>query len=540
MLLPNPPAPPGEPVGKLFASGKRGCVSAPHHAAAEAGLSVLAEGGTAIEAMIAAAATIAVVYPHMNGLGGDAFWLIKRKDQEPVVVSGCGRAAERATVPYYRDRGYDALPPRGPDAALLVPGAISSWIRALDLVPATRRLSLERLLRDAMDKANNGCVVSRSLASTLEIFSPELSTVDGFGQVFLPDGRVPGEGELYSQPALGSTLAKLAVEGLDGFYRGSIADIHAQFLERSGSPLRLDDFQSYSAEYEKPLSLPVSAGTLFNTPPPTQGLASLLILGIFDRLGASTAGETSYIHHVVEATKCAFAVRNAELGDPDFMGVAPSDFLAADFISEAAASINPAKAAPWPGPSQVGGTIWMGAADGEGTVVSFIQSLFWEFGSGLTCPETGIVFENRGAGFSLADGPNQLAPRKRPFHTLNPALAELNDGRTMAYGTMGGDGQPQTQAAVFTRYVSGRSLAEAIADPRWLLGKTWGNSSISLKLEGRLSPQTEEQLKQLGHHTERVSNYSEMMGHAGAVVLHPSGHIEGANDPRSDGAALAI
>ncbi|WP_409560681.1 gamma-glutamyltransferase family protein [Hyphomicrobium sp. MC8b] len=541
MSLPEPSVACRETVRKLYASGEKGCISAPHHAAAEAGLSILAEGGTAIEAMIAAAATIAVVYPHMNGLGGDAFWLIKRKHQEPIVVSGCGRAAERATVRYYRDRGYDALPTRGSDAALLIPGAISSWKLALDLVPATRRFGLERLLRDAMDKAISGCPVSRSLASTLEIFSPELSTIEGFEQVFLPDGRVPGAGEIYRQPALGATLGKLAGNGLDSFYRGTVSKIHAQFLEEAGTPLRLEDFQSYSAEYSKPLSLPVSVGTLFNTPPPTQGLASLLILGVFDQLGVSTADETSYIHHLVEATKCAFAVRNAKLGDPDFMDARPSECLAPALISKAAVSINPAKAVPWPGPSQVGGTIWMGAADSEGTVVSFIQSLFWEFGSGLACPETGIVFENRGAGFSLANGPNQLAPRKRPFHTLNPAMAELHDGRVMAYGTMGGDGQPQTQAAVFTRYVlSGRGLADAIADPRWLLGKTWGNSSLSLKLEGRFSEQTEEQLVRLGHDTERVSDYAEMMGHAGAVVLHPSGHLEGASDPRSDGAAFAI
>lgn len=540
MLSPETAAARGETDRQLFASGKKGCISAPHHAAAEAGLSILAEGGTAIEAMIAAAATIAVVYPHMNGLGGDAFWLIKHKDQEPIVVSGCGRAAGRATVRYYRDLGYDALPTRGSDAALLVPGAISSWKFALDLVPATQRFALDRLLRDAMDKASNGCVVSRSLASTLEIFSPELSTVAGFSQVFLPDERAPREGELYRQPALGATLAKLAVEGLDSFYRGSIAETHAQFLEVSGSPLRLNDFLSYSAEYAKPLSLSVSAGTLFNTPPPTQGLASLLILGIFDQLGVSPEDESSYIHSIVEATKCAFAIRNAILGDPDFMDAEPSEYLTPAFIAEAAASIHPAKAAPWPGPSQVGGTIWMGAADSDGTVVSFIQSLFWEFGSGLTCPKTGIVFENRGAGFSLADGPNKLAPHKRPFHTLNPAMAELNDGRVIAYGTMGGDGQPQTQAAVFTRYISGRSLADAIAAPRWLLGKTWGNSSLSLKLEGRFSDQAQEQLSRLGHVTERVSDCSEMMGHAGAVVLHSSGQLEGASDPRSDGAALAI
>ncbi|MBY0558741.1 gamma-glutamyltransferase [Hyphomicrobium sp.] len=527
-------------VSKLYASGEKGCISAPHYAAAESGRSVLAEGGTAIEAMVAAAATIAVVYPHMNGLGGDAFWLIKRKGEEPIVISGCGRAAERATVNYYRDRSYAELPVRGPDAALLVPGAISSWKLALDLVPEARRLPLERLLRDATDHAINGCPVSRSLSRTLDIFGPELSTIDGFEQVFLPDGRVPVEGELYRQPALGTTLRRLAAEGLDSFYRGPIAETHAHFLEKAGSPLGLGDFQSYTAEYTKPLSIAVSAGTLYNTPPPTQGLASLLILAIFDRLGVRSDDGSSYIHHLVEATKRAFAVRNAKLGDSDSMEVNASALLAPHLITEAAASIDATRAAPWPGPSQLGGTIWMGAADSEGAVVSFIQSLFWEFGSGLTCPETGIVFENRGAGFSLAQGPNQLAPRKRPVHTLNPGLAELNDGRVLAYGTMGGDGQPQTQAALFTRYVLfGRTLADAISQPRWLLGKTWGNSSLSLKLEGRFSAEIENQLNTLGHNTERVPDYSEMMGHAGAVVMHPSGQLEGASDPRSDGAAIA-
>lgn len=530
-----------EDVPKLYASGNKGCVSAPHHAAAETGRAVLAEGGTAIEAMIAAAATIAVVYPHMNGLGGDAFWLIKRKGEEPIVISGCGRAAERATVHYYRDRGYTELPVRGPDAALLVPGAISSWKLALDLVPETRRLSLERLLRDAADHATFGTPVSRSLSATLNIFSDELRKIEGFERVFLPDGRIPDEGELFRQPALGATLRTLAAEGLDSFYRGPLAETHAQFLEKAGSSLRLEDFQSYTAQYTKPLSTEVSAGTLYNTPAPTQGLASLLILAIFDRLGVVSADDSSYIHHLVEATKRAFTVRNAKLGDPDFMEVDASGLLAPDLISAAAASIDPNIASSWPGPSELGGTIWMGAADCDGTIVSFIQSVFWEFGSGLTCPETGVVFENRGAGFSLAEGPNQLAPRKRPFHTLNPALAELDDGRVLAYGTMGGDGQPQTQAALLTRYVFfGRSLADAISQPRWLLGKTWGNSSPSLKLEGRFSADIENQLNTLGHNTERVSDYSEAMGHAGAVVFHPSGQMEGASDPRSDGAALAI
>ncbi|SFV38158.1 gamma-glutamyltransferase family protein [Hyphomicrobium facile] len=526
---------------KFYASGIQGCVTAPHRAAAEAGKAILAEGGTAIEAMVAAAATIAVVYPHMNGLGGDAFWLIKRKGHDPIVVSGCGRAAERASVSYYRDRGYSALPVRGPDAALLVPGAIASWQLALDLVPETQRLPLGHLLRDATDYAMNGCPVSRSLAATLETFSPGLRTIPGFEEVFLPGGRVPGVGECYRQAALGTTLSKLAEEGLESFYRGALAETHGRFLEIAGSPLRLADFQSYKAEYTKPISTVIRAGTLYNSRPPTQGLASLLILAIFDRLSVESADGSSYIHHLVEATKHALTVRNTNLGDPDFMVADTSELLAPDVISAAAASIDAGRASPWPGPSALGGTVWMGAADREGTVVSFIQSLFWEFGSGLTCPETGIVFENRGAGFSLAPGPNQLAPRKRPFHTLNPALAELTDGRTMAYGTMGGDGQPQTQAAVFTRYAMfDFTLERAIAEPRWLLGKTWGNDSLSLKLEGRFPFETEDQLNDLGHTTERVADYSESMGHAGAIVVHPSGLIEGASDPRSDGAAVAF
>jgi gamma-glutamyltranspeptidase/glutathione hydrolase len=181
----------------------------------------------------------------------------------------------------------------------------------------------------------------------------------------------------------------------------------------------------------------------------------------------------------------------------------------------------------------------MGACDVEGTVVSFIQSVFWEFGSGLTCPDTGVFFQNRGAGFSLAPGPNQLAPGKRPFHTLNPAMAELRDGRIMAYGTMGGEGQPQTQSAVFTRYAQfGMDLQAAVTAPRWLLGKTWGQDTTSLKLEDRFDPVLIAALRGAGHEVEMIASYSDLAGHAGAVVRHPSGLIEAAADPRSDGAAI--
>jgi gamma-glutamyltranspeptidase/glutathione hydrolase len=183
----------------------------------------------------------------------------------------------------------------------------------------------------------------------------------------------------------------------------------------------------------------------------------------------------------------------------------------------------------------------MGAADREGRVVSYIQSIFWEFGSGVVVPGTGVLWQNRGASFTLDQGVTRLAPGKLPFHTLNPALARLKDGRTLAYGTMGGEGQPQTQAAVFTRHVLfGQDMQDAIDAPRWLLGRTWGAASTNLKLEGRIAPHVIEQLVRAGHDVEVVADYADMMGHAGAVAVHANGLIEAATDPRADGACAGV
>jgi gamma-glutamyltranspeptidase/glutathione hydrolase len=274
--------------------------------------------------------------------------------------------------------------------------------------------------------------------------------------------------------------------------------------------------------------------------PPTQGVASLMILGLYDRLGVKEAEGFAHLHGLIEATKQAFILRNAGLGDPDRMDPPAQEWLAPDRLDALAARIDPARALPWPHEAKPGDTIWMGAADADGCVVSFIQSVFWEFGSGLTCGDTGVFFQNRGTGFSLAPGPNELGPFRRPFHTLNPALAQLSDGRVMAYGTMGGEGQPQTQAAVFTRHVLyGQDLQAAVTAPRWLLGRTWGDATMTLKLEDRFDPALVAALAQAGHEVETIPAFSDLAGHAGAVVLHPGGLIEAASDPRADGAALA-
>ena len=197
-------------------------------------------------------------------------------------------------------------------------------------------------------------------------------------------------------------------------------------------------------------------------------------------------------------------------------------------------------AAPWPASLEQGDTAWMGAIDASGNAVSFIQSVFWEFGSGVVLEETGVLWQNRGSSFSLRDGdPNRLAPGRRPFHTLNPAMAELADGRILAYGTMGGDGQPQTQAQIYSRHAGfGQDLGPAIAAPRFVLGRTWGDAGTNLKLEAGFEDGLEERLRAAGHDVETIPPLSDMMGHAGAVSTSPDGAFDGASDPRSDGRAM--
>ena len=210
-------------------------------------------------------------------------------------------------------------------------------------------------------------------------------------------------------------------------------------------------------------------------------------------------------------------------------------------MEELASSIDPEKAAPWPATDPNGDTVWLGSVDAEGRTVSFIQSVYWEFGSGVVLSDSGVLWQNRGISFSLDDNHhNCLKPHRRPFHTIQPALAKLEDGRIMAYGTMGGEGQPQTQAMIFSRHVLfGQPLQQAVSAPRWLLGRTWGAETTSLKIEDRFERRVIDALTSMGHVVEMVGGYEEIMGHAGALVYHPDGLIEGASDPRSDGTVAA-
>ncbi|MCR9218614.1 MAG: gamma-glutamyltransferase [Alphaproteobacteria bacterium] len=521
-----------------------GMVSAPHHMAAEAGADVLRAGGNAVEAMVAAAAAIAVVYPHMNAIGGDGFWIIAEPGKDPVAIDAAGPAAAEATPDFYKGQGHAAIPARGPLAALTVPGTVDGWRAALDVAaPWGPALPLPRLLEGAIRHAREGVPVTAGQEALTTEKLDQLKDAPGFADSFLAEGgAVPAEGSLLRQPGLAATLERLAEAGLEDFYRGDLARTLAAGLGAAGSPLALADLEGYRAFRTDPLSVDLSVGRAYNFPPPTQGVSALMILALFERLEVREAEGFAHVHGLVEATKQAFLLRNAHVTDPAHMDRDAADWLAADFLDARAAAIDPARAAPWPQPAKPGDTIWMGAADGEGRVVSFIQSTFWEFGSGVVPAGTGVVFQNRGASFTLDPAhANALAPGKRPFHTLIPALARLKDGRTLAYGNMGGEGQPQSQAAVFTRHVLfGQPMQEAITAPRWLLGKTWGEETTSLKLESRFEPALIDALKAAGHEVELVAPFTSMMGHAGAVAARADGVLEGANDPRSDGAAVGV
>ncbi|GAA0852202.1 gamma-glutamyltransferase family protein [Aliiglaciecola litoralis] len=512
--------------------------TAPHYAAAQAGQHILETGGTAIEAMVAAAASIAVVYPHMNGLGGDGFWLISEPGKKPIAIDASGCAAQAATPALYAQ--YDKIPTRGAKSALTMAGAVSGWKQALVISQQWQNnKGLDELFATAIGQAEWGLEVTQSLTdASFQTFN-ELSPMQGFEQ-FLIKGKALKKGKIVKLPQLANTLRELSNRGLDDFYCGSIAQQLSDDLTIAGSPIAIEDFHSYNAKQVSPLSVKTSNGVLYNIGAPTQGVASLLILALFDKLKVKVTSETDLVHLLVECTKLAFIQRDLHVSDASRLTLPLETLLEASNIESLSTKIDMQAALPWPQQAKQGDTVWMGACDNKGRMVSYIQSLYWEFGSGIVSPSTGVVWNNRGTSFSLDPRSNQfIQPGLKPFHTLNPAFAELNDGRRIAYGTMGGEGQPQTQAAIFSRYVDQHiPLVESIAAGRWLLGRTWGEQSHNLKVEADLDSRVICELKARGHDVQAVTPNNEIMGHAGAVVRHSNGRVDAASDPRSDGKAF--
>ncbi|OWY64850.1 gamma-glutamyltransferase [cyanobacterium TDX16] len=535
-------------------ASSNGIVTTPHYLASQAGLEILQQGGNAVDAAIAAAATLTVVYPHMNSLGGDNFWLIyNAKERELKGLNASGRAGEKATIGFYQSQGYDKIPCRGYLAANTVPGAVSGWDLAYKYAQASINNSLpwQQLFAAAIKFAKAGFPTSQnqerwtqtSIDKEEEFFN--LQRFSSFRQIYLKsDGTIYQTGEIFKQPHLAQSLAAIASQGAAEFYQGEIARKIVADLQENGGILTLQDLAEHTANWVKPISVNYRDYIAYNLPPNTQGIASLSILNILNNFDLHKLGEgtTDYYHLIVEATKQAFSDRDKYVSDPDFVNIPLDWLLSSELGKELAAQINLQQAANQVQPlDPKGDTIWLGVVDKDGNAVSLIQSIYYEFGSGIVAGDTGILLQNRGCFFSLdPQHVNCLQPKKRTFHTLNPAMLFQNGKPYLVYGTMGGEGQPQTQAAIATRIVDfGFNVEEAISAPRWLQGRTWGVATNELKIEGRVSADIVRELSDRGHSVKVVEDYTDVMGHAGAILIDSETNMKyGAADPRSDGAAV--
>ena len=525
-------------------------VTSPHYLASQAGLDILRRGGTAIDAAVATAATLSVVYPHMCSLGGDNFWLIyNARTGELKALNASGRAGEKASIDFYRSQGLNRVPERGPLAANTVPGAVSGWDAAWRYSRSAlgSGQSFAALLDTARELAERGFPVSEALAywsrKDTDPTNPEsrnLQQYPGFAAIYLkPDGKPYGVGEILRQRDLAATLALLADKGAEEFYKGSIA----AKIEQDSLLLTAQDFARHTANWVEPISVPYRDCLAYNVPPNSQGMASLEVLNILNNFDLSNIeeGSADYCHLIVEATKEAFLDRNAYLSDPDFVDIPLDHLLSKEHGKQQAARIRMDRAADKLGLLESkGDTIWLGVVDREGNAVSLIQSIYHDFGSGIVPRGTGVLLQNRGYGFSLDPAHvNCLKPGKRTSHTLNPAMLFKNGKPYIVYGTMGGEGQPQTQAAIVTRMLDyGMTPQQAIDAPRWAYARTWGAPVNDLRLESRIPQEVAGELVRRGHIVRMEGAYSDVMGHAGVIRIDPAtGVLQGGTDPRSDGLA---
>lgn len=530
-------------------------VASPHALASAAGLAILRAGGSAVDAAIATAAVLGTVYPHMTGIGGDGFWLIHDpRAARTHALNASGPAARLAAAHRYRAMVCDGrVPERGPLAALTVPGAVDGWRAAHERFG---RLAWDALLADAVRYAEGGAPVGRSLGRWMAERATLLDAHPDVARIFLPGGRPLREGEPVAQPALAVTLRHLAREGPRAFYEGEVAERICAAVAPRGSPLRAEDFAAYAAEWTEPIATEYRGLLVQEMPPNTQGLAALLILNLVEGYDVAAWGDGSadYHHHLAEAARLAYADRDAWCADPRFVDIPVRRLLDKGYAAERRRLIDPAAArpahdiapglpfAPHARPARVGGdTCYLAVVDSDGLVVSMIESLYLDFGSCVAAGDTGVLLQNRGALFSLDESDaNHLAPGKRPFHTLIPALILRDGAPWLAFGTMGGNGQPQTHSALVTRIVDfGYDVQRAIEAPRWVMGRTLTRAEELLWLEGRVDAAVARELRRRGHPVRVLEDWSAAMGHAQAIRIHrDTGFLEGGADPRGDGAAL--
>jgi gamma-glutamyltranspeptidase/glutathione hydrolase len=519
-----------------------GVIATPHYLASLAGADVLRDGGSAVDAALAANLVLAVVWPHMCGPGGDLFAQVwSPADGGLVALNASGRAGAGMTLDAYRARGLSSMPQRGV-LSVTVPGAVDGWFV---LHARWGRLEMQRLVRDAVHYARDGFRLTPFTAAAIAANAELLARSGGGAAVFLPHERPPVAGERLVQPDLARTFERLANEGPRALYTGLLGEQVLAFLRANGSQLGPADFAAHTSEWVEPISVEHRGVRVCQVPPNSQGIVLLEMLNMLAGLDLAGLEPAERIHQLVERKKLAFADRDAMVADPASGEVDTARLLDPAWAERRTASIQARQAQPAVGARPASGdTIYLCAADRDGTVVSLIQSLYAGFGSGMHVPGTGITLHNRGFGFTLQPGhPNALAPGKRPLHTLMPGMA-LRDGQPwLAFGTRGADGQSQTGLQVLTGLLDlGLGLQASLEVPRWVHGAPGGRfPRHMLVLESRFSPSVVADLNARGHDVVLAEAVDPVMGTVQLIQLDAaSGCYIAATDPRGDSAALAI
>ena len=513
----------------LRADGSSWAISTPHTAATGAGIAAFERGGTAMDAALHAAVTLAVAYPHMCGVGGDLFALVQRADGETLAISSSGRSPAGADPSALA--GAATVPVRGP-VPITVPGAVAGW----HAVHATgARLPWPDAFDTGIGLAEDGVAVSGSLAGALTDPEAPFASDPGLSARFYPQGSPAALGAIVVQPALGQTLRTLAADGLPALYGGDLGRRYAAGLRAAGSPISVEDLATHEAHVLAPMRVAFRDLHVSAVPPNSQGFVLLQILALLERLRIEPdldGADAGRIAHVISA---ANADRDRHLADPDRMSVHPSTLLDDGHLAALAGEARDGEVAV---ARPDGDTIALVTADAEGNAVSLIQSLFWGFGSGILEPDTGIVAQNRGSCFTLEPGhPNRFAPGVRPAHTLMPVLVHDDRSLVGVAGTMGGYQQPQINLHTITRtFLAGMHPADAVAAPRWVvLGRDEGRDPAQVGLEPGVPAVAVGALRAVGGF-ETVEEDS--FGHAHLIRRTSSGFQAG-SDPRADGSAAA-
>ena len=502
-------------------------VATSHPLAAQAGLGVLRAGGNAVDAAVATAAVLTVVEPTANGLGSDAFALVVDGDVHG--YNGSGRSP-RSWTPE-RFAGLDAMPRRGWDA-VTVPGAVALWAT---LVERHGSLPFADLLAPAIRHARDGFLVSPGVARAWARAAGELRAFPAWAATFLRDGEAPRPGQLWRAPDHAATLEELGRTAGRSLYSGALAErIEAASASGaaisgaaiSGAALSADDLVAHATEPCRPLSVPFRGCELVELPPNGQGIAASIAAGVLDRIGDRG------LHGQIEAMKLAFADAHRFVADPDSMDVDPADLLDPAWLDARAARVTDRAELPSHGLPPHSSTVSLCVGDAGGRMVSFIQSNYEGFGSGIVVPGTGIAMQNRGAGFTLEPGhPNRVGPGKRPFHTIIPALIRVDGQVRVAFGVMGGPMQPQGHLQVLTHLASGLDPQAALDAPRWRLGP-----DRTVWLEPGLVHAADD-LRRRGHDPVVVDDGSVFFGGGQAIVRVDDGYVAG-SDGRRDGQAV--